>query len=241
MCSRVRTVPRTEETTPSSLPSPPPPFIPSVLSFFFFFFHSFIPFCFPQQHLLEAASGASSPQQPSAQPVPRKAGPSQLWTPCPALTSCPTSGGRTAQRGENQRQGGSVQLPQPLFRAFTLPQPLVPVGQSPESRLCPCSPSCPGPPCASSLLKSHRHHPKLHGHFLGVSSQPTLQSAPGPFLVLSLSDFFSPPFSLPAFPASIHSTLFLSDYNDAFITDPTSNQGPYQRISNQQSAQGLLR
>ena len=146
MCSRVRTVPRTEETTPSSLPSPPPPFIPSVLSFFFFFFHSFIPFCFPQQHLLEAASGASSPRQPSAQPVPRKAGPSQLWTPCPALTSCPTSGGRTAQRGENQHQGGSVQLAHPPLPCNHPPPTSSSSGAVPRIQALPLQPLLPWSP-----------------------------------------------------------------------------------------------
>ena len=115
MCSMVRTVPRTWETIPSSRPSPPPPFIPSVLSFFFFFFHPFIPFCFPQQRLLEAASGASSPRQPSVQPVPRKAGPWQLWTTCPALTSCPTSVAELLRGERSQCQWGSVQLPHPLL------------------------------------------------------------------------------------------------------------------------------
>lgn len=94
--------------------------LPHLYSFHssFFFFHSFFFVCFPQQCLLETASGTSILWQPPAQPVSRRAGPWQLSS-CSVLIHIQ----RRDHRGQTPTQlagtAQGLQLPPHLFWVIT--------------------------------------------------------------------------------------------------------------------------
>ena len=151
-------------------PSFPSSSIHSFSSFFFFSFtHSFL-FVFLssvswKQPLVPPPLGSHQHSQFPERQVPDSSGPLALLS-----HHVPHQWQNCSEGRDPSASGAACSCLTLFFCAITLSQLLVPVGRSPESRLRPCSPSCPGPPCASSLLKWHRHLPKLHGHFLGISS-----------------------------------------------------------------------
>ena len=168
---------------PSSLPSFLSSSIHSLSSIFLSLTHSFL-FVFLSSTSWKQPLVPPSPRPLPAQPVPRKAGPGSSG----ALALFSHHAHRSAQSGQMAKPNGAWRSCKACsFLAPLLcdhpPQPLVPVGRSPDYRFFPCSPSCPDAPCASSLPKRHHHHPIFHGHFL---PQPTLQSVSRPFQVCHL-------------------------------------------------------
>ncbi|XP_042763614.1 uncharacterized protein LOC122201735 [Panthera leo] len=110
-----------------------------------------------------------------------RAGPWQLWSSCSVSSHTMSreqlTGGRPPPHGTGH--GPKACNIHPTMGVITLPQPLVPMGQTTKWRLSPHNDPCPYPhsPCVSSQPKGHYHDLMFPGHFL---PRPTGQF-PGSF------------------------------------------------------------